>query len=72
MWSINPGRVEGGIEPIYCNVKNPDTIEVDKKVSYRPLFEISLKENTSPIDAAELHKTLCWGNINKAGLETVD
>ena len=68
MRGVDFRRVEGGVEPEDSDVKNPDPIEVDQKVSCRTFLVVRLKENAVPVNVTELHKTLRRGNVNETGL----
>ena len=68
LWSVNAGRVEGGIIPKEGDMEDPDAVEVDEEVSCRSLFEIGLEEYFVPVDLAELHVPLGGRQINETFL----
>lgn len=42
--SVDTGRVPGGVDPENGDVHDPNSVEVDKQMQERSLFEVSLEE----------------------------
>jgi len=49
-------------------MKDPDTIEVDKKMSAGTLLVVSLEEDSVPVDSIELHESLRGRDIDQSCL----
>ena len=49
-------------------MEDPNTVEVDEKMSQRSLFKICLEKGPIPVNTAKLGVPLGGGNINEAGL----
>ena len=52
-------------------MKDPNTVEVDEKVSQRSFFKICLEKGSIPVDTAKLGVPLSRGDVNEAGLDNV-
>jgi hypothetical protein len=55
---IDCRRVEGSIEVVHGDVDDPDTIEVDDKVTKGTLLIIRLEKCPIPIYTIKLHESL--------------
>jgi hypothetical protein len=66
--TIDIRGIKGGVEIVHGDVNDPDTIEINKKMSKGTFFRVGLEECAVPVYTVKLHEPLCWRKIDEAGL----
>ena len=64
--SVDPWRVEGGVEPVERDMQDPDAVKVDKEMRGRTSLVVGLEEHPGPGDLSEFHEAFGGRNIDQS------